>query len=239
MFDTVTERPYLAKIYTDSLTSPSACLLLFGHYLFAGGCISERLMSDFIEAELSGIKAENLHMIVVFYDKDDKAVTEQLKSRFLKVFDGERSLYRINKPLTASADKTKLTRINVNLLNSGVRNLEMITSEVLGTATYDSMDDFCKNGIGYTYIDGGRICAFCTSEYQSKSSVAIGIEVEEKYQKKGVAAEMTRAFITEASSCGLDVFWECWKENIPSVKTALKCGFDKVADYPVLVIVFC
>jgi RimJ/RimL family protein N-acetyltransferase len=36
----------------------------------------------------------------------------------------------------------------------------------------------------------------------------------------------------------LNVYWECWKNNIPSIKTALSCGFKKVADYPVLFVDF-
>jgi len=45
---------------------------------------------------------------------------------------------------------------------------------------------------------------------------------------------LTNAFLEKTTERNLNVFWECWKNNAPSVQTALKCGFEKVADYPVL-----
>jgi len=79
-----------------------------------------------------------------------------------------------------------------------------------------------------------EICAFCTSEYPSADSLAIGIAVDENHRRQGIATKMTNAFLKKAAERDLNVFWECWKNNAPSVQTAMKCGFEKVADYPVL-----
>ncbi len=47
---------------------------------------------------------------------------------------------------------------------------------------------------------------------------------------------MTEMFLNEASKKNLTVYWECWKNNLASVNTAISCGFEKIADYPVIFI---
>ena len=236
MFDTVEEKPHYAKIYVDKADTPSQLAMLFGHYLFIAGNMSSSFLSDFIESELSGDNGNHLGTVIVFYDRTDTILVDFFKSRFEKVFEGERSLYK-HKSSVPIADTDRVTRITKALMNSDTVNTEMITEEVIGTATYEDMEDFYNRGIGYTYLYEGRICAFCTSEYPSKASLAIGIAVDEEHRRKGIAEEMTQAFLKDAEVSGLNVFWECWMKNEPSYKTALKCGFEKVGDYPALVVV--
>jgi RimJ/RimL family protein N-acetyltransferase len=236
MFDTVAEKPHYANIYVDKADAPSQLALLFGHYLFIGGNTDEPFLSDFIETELAGNKGNRLGTVMVFYDRANISLVDFFKGRFQKVFEGERSLYRHTSGVSYT-DTDRVWKITKALMSSGIENAEMITEEILGTATYEDMEDFYNRGIGYAYLHDGRICAFCTSEYPSKASIAIGIAVDEEHRRKGIAAQMTHAFLKDAKARGLSVYWECWMKNEPSYKTALKCGFEKVGDYPVLVVV--
>lgn len=236
MFDTVSEKPRLAEIYVDDEANPKYCALLLGHYLFLNE-VSEDFADKFCSKVLTEKKRKDLGVIIVFYS--DKKAAEAIGKPLGKVYDNMRSLYRYAGADTNFNKKTldetgSATPINEELLNSNLNNIEMIIEEVLGTATYDDMSDFCRNGIGYTFIDENKICAFCTSEYQSKNSLAIGIAVDENHRRQGIATKMTNAFLKKAVERDLNVFWECWKNNAPSVQTAMKCGFEKVADYPVL-----
>lgn len=111
----------------------------------------------------------------------------------------------------------------------------MTSESVTGTATYASLDDFFARGMGFAPLIGERFSGFCTSEYPSKGACAIGILVEEAQRGKGLAKAMTRAFLNAACDRALDtVYWECWADNVPSVKTALACGFHHVASYDAL-----
>jgi GNAT superfamily N-acetyltransferase len=149
----------------------------------------------------------------------------------------ERSLYRHGIKSTGEMKIVdNIEEITSELMNSCVDNLEMITDEVISTGTYNDMEDYLNRGIGYTVIIDNKVCGFCTSEYPSKDSVAIGIEVLEEFQKQGYAKSMTGQFLRKASQRGLNVYWECWKNNTPSKNTALSCGFEKVADYSVLLV---
>lgn len=79
-------------------------------------------------------------------------------------------------------------------------------------------------------------CEENTSEYPLKNEIAIGIEVLKEHQDKGIAKKMTEMLLNEASKKNLTVYWECWKNNLASVNTAISCGFEKIADYPVIFI---
>lgn len=234
MLDTVTEQPHFAEVYADDEDDPTCCALLFGHYLFLDGEVGERFIADLTATVFNEERRRKLGMVIAFYESN--AIAGLLKNHFKKVFDRGRCLYKYRASEERENKTARIVRIDKALLASGAANLEMITEEVLGTATYEDMEDFCNKGIGYTYVKDDRISAFCTSEYPSKASVAIGIEVEKKYQEQGIAAEMTMAFVKEAANHYQNVFWECWNDNTPSIKTALKCGFEKVADYPVLIV---
>lgn len=235
MFDAVAEQPRLAEIYVDDEINPKYCALLLGHYLFLNE-VSKDFAVEFCSKVLDKQKRKDLGVIIVFYS--DKNTADTVGKTLGKVYDNMRSLYRYTGAKNIN-DKTldeagSVTPISEELLNSDLDNIEMITEEVLGTATYEDMREFCRNGVGYTFIDENRICAFCTSEYPSKNAFAIGIAVDENHRRQGIATTMTKAFVKKAMERELNVFWECWKNNAPSVQTALKCGFEKVADYPVL-----
>jgi hypothetical protein len=229
MLDFVVENPHHAHIYTDYKETPACCALLLGHYLWLAGQVEGNATAI---AEM--IRDAHLDVVIVFYDRPTAA--QAMKAQFPRVYDNTRSVFNQTPTRQESGQPARITPITLGLLRSDVSNLEMIIGEVTDTATYDNLDVFCRKGFGFTFIADHEICAFCTSEYQSSASLAIGIEVKEGQQRKGIAREMGMAFLQEAAKRGLEVYWECWKTNEPSVKTALACGFHKVADYPVLII---
>lgn len=235
MIDTVSENPGLARIYINNESNPSVCIMLLGHYLFVGGSLTDELFEEIYNTVLTKDIMASLGVLIVFCEtKED---FDRFKKCFTKAYDSERSLYYI-KPLKSESPtfSTKLNRISNGLIQSNVENVEMIIKEIESTGTYNDIRDFCERGIGYTPIIQNRVCGFCTSEYPSKKSIAIGIEVDEAYQKQGIGKELTKLFLVEAAAQNLIVYWDCWKQNIPSVNTALSCGFEKISDYLVLFI---
>ena len=235
MLDAVTENPNIAKVYINNTSQPSVCIMLLGHYLFMGGNFTEGIYEEIYNTILTKDVMANLGVLIVFCET--KEGFDHFKNRFTKTYDSERSLYYIE-PLKSERPSIskKIARISNELIQSNMENVEMIIEEIEGTGTYHNMEDFCKRGIGYTPIIQNRVCGFCTSEYPSRKSVAIGIEVDEAYQKQGIGKELTQSFLFEAAVQNKIVYWECWKRNIPSAHTALSCGFKKIADYPVLLI---
>jgi RimJ/RimL family protein N-acetyltransferase len=235
MIEAVTENEKLAQIFVDDENMPECCAMLLGHYLFIGGELTEDFLRALVGTLFTKEKREQMEAVIVFYENETTA--GYFRRFFDKVYDSERSLYHQKPVLHEKEDGfSRIIPINWELLDSKMQNLSMITDEVLGTATYNDMKDFCDRGIGFTYASDNMICSFCTSEYPCIYSVAIGIEVSKEHQRQGIATEMAKAFLQSAAKRDLDVYWECWKKNEASAKTALTCGFHKIADYPVLFI---
>lgn len=234
MLDALNENPKLGKIFVDDVDNPNTCVVSFHHLLFFGG----NLTQDFRKFLLDELLAEDVRkdQCVFFMLYPDEAWKNALNGLFPnKCNQYERSLYRWKYGSVCNLSCcNNIVEITSNLMNSDVGNLDMIINEVIPTGTYDNIDDFLSRGIGYVPVINNKVCGFCTSEYPSRSAVAIGIEVLEEYQRQGYAKAMTKAFLNKASKRDLIVYWECWKNNIASAKTALSCGFEKVADYPIL-----
>ena len=234
MIDSVEENPKLAKLYVNE--TETTCFVLLGVYLFVTGEIESKSI-DFLKNQiLSKETRDDLKVLIVFYPNEDWkiAITSLFSNRF---YIYQRSLYRIN-PTDLyndynSDNSENIFIINTELLNSDIDNKSMIFNEV---TTYDDMNDFINRGIGFTPIFNNKVCGFCTSEYPTKNGIAIGIEVLEEHQKMGIAKDMTKLLLNEAYKRNLTVYWECWKNNLASAKTALSCGFEKVADYPIIFI---
>ena len=234
----LSEKPKLAQIYTDKDNNPSTCILTWNHSIYIGGEFSHDCLNYISNKLLSSESKKNLHVFFIYYSN------EAWKNSIYKLFADnctlyERSLYSI-KPIYNECfpQYDCIVEISEELMASTVSNLDMITEEIIGTGTYDNMEDFFIRGIGYTIIIDNKVCGFCTSEYQSEKEIAIGIEVLNIYQQRGYAKAMTNAFLNKSAQRDLNVYWECRRNNISSVKTAISCGFEKVADYSILFLKF-
>lgn len=234
MLDTLCENPKLGKTFVDDVDTPNTCIISFHHLLFFGGNLTQDCLSFLSNDILPEYMRNNQHVLYMLYPN------EAWKNALKGLFPGncseyERSLYCHKLEFI---DKLpccdNVVEITSELMNSTANNLDMITNEVIPTGTYNSIEDYLMRGIGYTPIINNKVCGFCTSEYPSKSAIAIGIEVLEEYQRQGYAIAMTKAFLYRAKQRGLTVYWECLKNNIASVNTALSCGFEIVAHYPIL-----
>jgi RimJ/RimL family protein N-acetyltransferase len=223
MLDTLDENPRLALYHEGDLSSA----VLFGHYLFIGGRY---------DPEAARFLAEHMlaHYITFAYCPDDEW-REGLRALFPEARAQGRALYAV-KPYRSPLADARLIRVEKQDLGK-YEGADVFVDEVMGTATYDSMDDFFARGIGFSPLIGGRLSGFCTSEYPSKGKCAIGIMVEDPHRGQGIAKAMTRAFLSAACDLEIEtVYWECEAENAPSFKTALACGFQKIASYEALVI---
>jgi RimJ/RimL family protein N-acetyltransferase len=95
-----------------------------------------------------------------------------------------------------------------------------------------------ESGFGYCALKDGSIAGFCTSEYLSNTSCGIGIETYEPYQKLGVAKAMTSRMLNYCMVMEKTPYWDCWKNNIASARTAEGMGFEKLADYDIVFVRF-
>ena len=228
-----------ASCYADREDNPSVCIIREGHSLFVGGDAfgpAAEAALDFLCHELlTPDLRDELHVMKIMYPDDawkDK-LTNALSG--ISVYEYMRSVF--THPVPGSIPANPAAHIQfITADTAKLDNFSMIRDEV--ESTLGSFDKFLSEGFGYTLVMENKVCGFCTAEYLSAGECAIGIEVLQEYQWRGYASHMTACFLEECKRRGLTPYWECWKNNIPSVKTAERAGFVKLADYPVLFLVF-
>jgi len=230
-----------ARYYIDRAESPTVCLIHEGHHLFVSGDASGPTTDDALcylnDTLLTTNKRRELHLLQVLYSNDDWKDKIATGMQGVTIEAGSRCLYTQKAWAAHPLDTEACIRsITADLMRSPIDNLEMIVHEV--SSTLGSLDKFLSRGFGYTLVLDNRISGFCTSEYQSAGECAIGIEVLTPFQRQGYASKMVAGFLAECRERHLQPYWECWSDNIASIRTAERNGFARVADYPVLVITF-
>ena len=124
-----------------------------------------------------------------------------------------------------------ISRIDRQLLESqGLVNLNYLLEEI--NSMWPSIDAFLENAFGFCSLyNENEIVCWCTGEYAGAGQLGIGIETMRNHQRKGLATLTAYAFAEHCLSNGIKAHWDCWTDNIPSMKVAQKTGFDKILDY--------
>ena len=71
----------------------------------------------------------------------------------------------------------------------------------------------------------GRIVGIIFGSARYENIIAVDIEVEETYRRRGIAAFLTEHMLSSCSEENLTVQWDCVESNTASRLVAEKCGF--------------
>jgi hypothetical protein len=113
--------------------------------------------------------------------------------------------------------------VSPEFLASGRQGMEVILDEMCSERT--SVEDFLSKSFGLVLTYEDQVAGFCMSEYNTGSRCEIGIATFEPYQRRGLATQMTWAFMAHALARGYtQIGWHCWSKNLPSGATAVKAG---------------
>jgi len=102
------------------------------------------------------------------------------------------------------------------------------------SSSWDSLDDYLQRGFGFALVHGEEVACWCAAEDVSKNKCGIGIETIPKYQRRGFATLTACTFVDHCASNGIAPHWDCWDDNIGSIRVAEKVGFEQVEKYDVL-----
>ena len=132
--------------------------------------------------------------------------------------------------------KIDILRITDQLLSRQYQNKQGLVNEI--NWMWGSAENFYRHGFGFCGVTGTTITGWCTAEYMSKRACGIGVETVKQFQKQGVASSTATKLLQHCAQRNIKPHWNCWVSNIPSVKTAEKCGFEKLLEYKVIFIKF-
>ncbi len=123
------------------------------------------------------------------------------------------------------------------LAEAGLGNMDALVEEM--QSERPSVEAFLQGSFGFCLVQEGELAGWCLSEYNTGERCEVGIATVERYRRRGYATAMALALVQHALGHGIvQVGWHCDAHNQGSIATALKAGFEKVADYPVYLALF-
>lgn len=112
----------------------------------------------------------------------------------------------------------RVTNDNFNKLSSFSLNLH--------NKFYRSQIDFIENAMGWVvFNDLNEPCAICYAAAIGNSKAEVDVFTSEKFRAKGLGTLVTSYFINNCVENGIIPNWDCFKENLASIKTSISLGF--------------
>ncbi len=142
-----------------------------------------------------------------------------------------RCYYTFKKRVTTWKDKIppgfSLNRVDKNLLESTLVNIDILTDEVKDIIA--SVDEFIQRGFeGFCLVYKNEIAASWCLSFMYKSSCEFTVQTVKEYQKRGFGTITTAALIDSCLSSGFtSLGWHCGEENVASMRLAEKVGFER------------
>ena len=97
---------------------------------------------------------------------------------------------------------------------------------------WGSTADFLQRGFGSVTLCANECVAWSVADCRSGDACEIGIHTAEPYRRRGLATVTAAATVEYAISNGFStVGWQCSQDNLGSVGTAEKVGFERERDY--------
>jgi RimJ/RimL family protein N-acetyltransferase len=112
-----------------------------------------------------------------------------------------------------------------------VENNHSLAAEIL--TAWRSLDDYFENGVGICLMEGVTLVSVCFSMFISRGKAEVNVFTAEKYRSRGFATLAAAGFIDACLKRGLQPNWECFWDNIPSLRLAEYLGFKAQVDTPV------
>ena len=102
---------------------------------------------------------------------------------------------------------------------------------------WGSTADFLQRGFGFVTIhneaaSAAQVVSWSLADCRSGTACEIGIRTAEPYRRRGLATITAAAAVEYALSNGFStVGWHCSEDNLGSIGTAEKVGFERERDY--------
>lgn len=231
------------EIYVDNIASPRFAIVysfLLGGFQVMGTAPTEP--NDYVSLRMF-FDNEIISKLLILndmqdlsYSCDSTALLDMMRVVFYdkETYEQKQCVYKYV-PSCSIADFSMtsyaIRRLDSEFVSQNETFLLCYSDEIC--ASFDSIDDFLKNSIGYVALDGEAVIGNLLANGKYKNAYILGAETCEEYRRKGIASSLLRSAMLEANRKGFELVWECAEVNTESVLTVEKCGFKKVSDFVV------
>jgi GNAT superfamily N-acetyltransferase len=242
----VVEKKVNGLVYVDDTDNPKTFYVIhpYGISLLFGDCTNEEFNQNLRNYALNVNKQRSKHeWMQAFPDKWHMVLNELFEDCMIKYTDNIENLAgkiielntRVNFKFVLNRYLNFREGINLGSFNI-VRTNKKLFKEMKGSVIphyfWDSADDFCMNGIGFSLLDENRLASTAYSAFILGYFLELGIETIEEFRGKGFAQYVCSALIDYCLDHGYEPVWSCKFENTASYKLAQKLGFEPVAMFP-------
>lgn len=229
-----------ARIFTDHTSRPQSGLIWIQHRFYLAGVPDRssfnRDLAQFLSQTVFPAKPDD--GFVFYYDNPawEDALTCEILPHHPPI-PIAREYYELDTqawdggPVEAP-EGFRLQPVTQELTaNRSLDNLDDLLEEMCSERP--SVEEFLAHSFGTCLVNERHIVTWVLSEYNLGERCEVGIATHPDYQRRGFAALAGRAFVEQARQAGMRrIGWHCWKNNVPSGRTALAIGFQKVRDLP-------
>lgn len=97
---------------------------------------------------------------------------------------------------------------------------------------WGSVDGFLRDGFGFVTVGRGEVVSWSLTDCVSGDRCEIGIRTMPAHRRRGLATVTAAAAVEYALSRGFSlVGWHCPDDNLGSIRTAERVGFERARDY--------
>jgi ribosomal protein S18 acetylase RimI-like enzyme len=228
------------RIYVDDFSSPTSAVLIHAnqHRVYVAGEPSARLLADAVQLDYQPSPTQRYWFMTHYPSDAWKPIIEQALQR-LGLSDSLRYYYRLTQPFAPAPVSLKETIVLAPIERALVEDTSLMNSDLLIDEIHSespSLESFFRQNFGFCALDGRQLVGWCLAEYHYQTCYELGIETIEAFQRQGIATHVASAVIKRAFAQGAtEIGWHCRANNIPSIATALKLGFQKQREYPTIV----
>lgn len=123
-----------------------------------------------------------------------------------------------------------MVKIDEKLLErKDLKHLESVKGWI--NSFWHSISDFISKGLGYCLIKDDTIVSWCLAVFVSGNNFEFGLETVEKYRGNNYGKLTASACLEYCVDNNIMPFWQCNKDNIPSIKVAESIGFKRDFQY--------
>lgn len=98
-------------------------------------------------------------------------------------------------------------------------------------AAFGSEENILKYTLGVDILHHGKVVCEAATGAPTHGRIEVGITTDESHRQHGLAMIACTELLRMCEAQGLETWWDCAKQNTPSVRLAHKLGFQNEREY--------
>lgn len=215
------------------------------------GIIRGQIVVDALEAPTWALVREAAYGTLYPGGRLDKAILESLVSHFRQIgevgigcwlddplndllpaqadYDGRTLYFTQRTPHTDSETATPPNGYSLHPRDEHL--LQQSPDYESNLMSFGSAENILRHTHGVCVLHEGVIVCEASTGAATHRLIEIGVGTAESHRQRGLAYWACQQLIGQCEAQGLSVWWDCAKQNIPSVKLAHKLGFHSEREY--------